>query len=82
MNSHIIKNVADSLSNQDVASKNDVDTNTYTIAGGVMSGDIKLNVGSDLVRSLGYNDLTTGKKVTLLLGSDTNMLSYSVANSG
>ena len=35
-----------------------------------MSGDIKLNVGSDLVRSLRCNDLTTGKKFTLLLGSD------------
>ena len=47
-----------------------------------MSGDIKLNVGSDLARSLGCNDLTAGKKCTLLLASDTNMLSYSVPNSG
>ena len=37
-----------------------------------MSGHIKLNVGSDLVRSLGYNDRTTGKEFTLLLGTDTN----------
>ena len=35
-----------------------------------MSGDIKLSVGSDLVRSLGCNDLSAGKKFTLLLGSD------------
>ena len=34
-----------------------------------MSGDIKLNVGSDLVRCLGCNDPTTGKKFTLLLRS-------------
>ena len=47
-----------------------------------MSGDIKLSVGSDLVRSLGCNDLGTGKKFTLLLGTDTNMLTYSVPNSG
>ena len=47
-----------------------------------MSGDIKLNVGSDLVRSLGCNDLSAGKKFTLLLGTDTNMLTYSVPNSG
>ena len=47
-----------------------------------MSGDIKLQVGSDLVRSLGSNDLSAGKKFTLLLGSDTNMLMYSVLNSG
>ena len=40
-----------------------------------MSGDIKLNVGSDLIRSLGCNNITTGKKFTLVLGTDTNMMS-------
>ena len=57
MNSHIIKNVADPLSNQAI-----------TTAGDVMSCDIQLNVGSDLARCLGCNDLTTGKTFTLLLG--------------
>ena len=52
MNSHIIKNVADSLSNQDVATKNYVNKNAITTDGGVVYGDIKLIVGSDLVRSL------------------------------
>ena len=67
MNSNIIKNILHSLSNQDVATKNYVDTNAFTTAGGVVSGDIKLSVGSDLVRSLGCNDLSAGKKFTLLL---------------
>ena len=35
-----------------------------------------------MVRSLGCNDLTVCKKFTIHLESDTNMLSYSVANSG
>ena len=47
-----------------------------------MSGDIRLNVSSDLVRSLECNDLSAGKKFTLLMGTDSNMLTYSVPNSG
>ena len=82
MNSNINKNVSDPLSNQDVAFQNYVDTNAFTTDGGVVSGDIKLNVGSDLVMSLGCNDLSACKKFTLLLGSNTNMLTYSVSNSG
>ena len=63
MNSHIIKNVAEPLSNQDVASKNYVDKNAITIDGGVVYGNIKLSVGSDLIRSQGCNDLTAGKSL-------------------
>ena len=74
--------MSDSVSNEDVTTKNYVETNAFTTAGGVVSGDIKWSVGSDLVKSLGCNDLSAGKKFTLLLGTDTNMLKYSVPNSG
>ena len=74
--------MANPLSIHDVATNNYVDRNAFTTAGGVVSGDIKWNVGSDLVRSLGCNDLSVGRKFTLLLGIDTNMLTYSVHNSG
>ena len=49
MNSHIIKNMANPLSNHDVATKNYVDKNAIITDVYV---DIKLNFGSDLVRSL------------------------------
>ena len=68
MNSNIIKKVCDLLSNQDVASKNYVDKSVITTAGGDVYGDIKLNVGSDLARSLGCNDLTACKKFTTSAG--------------
>ena len=45
------------MSNKDVATKNYVDIHAFTTAGVFVSGDIKLSVGSDLVRSLGCNDL-------------------------
>ena len=82
LNSNIIKNVSDQVSNQDVATNNYVDTHAFTTAGGVASGDVKLKFGSDLVRSLGCNDLSAGKKLTLLLGTDTNTLTYTLPNSG
>ena len=47
-----------------------------------MSGDIQLKIGSDLVGILGCNDLSAGKKFTLLLGTDINILTYSIPNSG
>ena len=77
MNSNIVKNMADPLSNQDFATKNYLDKNAITAIADVLPGDIKLNVDSDLVRNLESNDLTTGKKFTFLLETDTNMLSYS-----
>ena len=58
-----------------------MDTKRFNTAGGAVSSDIELNIGSDFVRSLGCNDATTGKKFTLLLRTDTNTLSYSLPDS-
>ena len=58
------------MSNQDVATNNYVDTNAFTTAGGIVSGDIKLSVGSDLVRSLGCKDLNAGKKFVYTAAGD------------
>ena len=52
MNRNTIKNESDPLTNQDIATNNYVDANAFTKTGGVVSGDIKLNIGSDLERSL------------------------------
>ena len=82
INSNMIKNVTDPLSNQDVATKNNVDKNAITTDGFVVYGDIKLSVGSGLVWSLEGKDLTAGKKFSLLLGTDINVLSYSLPDSG
>ena len=82
MNNNIIQNVADPLTNQDVASNNYIDINAFTTAGGVVSGEIKLNVGFDLIRCLWCNNISTGKIFILLLGTNTNMLAYTFHDSG
>ena len=69
MNSNIIKNLADPLSNQDVVTKNYIHTHAFSTAGGVVSGDVVLRIDSDLVRILGCDNLSAGKKFILMLGS-------------
>ena len=68
MNINIIKTVLDPLSNQDVATMNYVDTNAFTTACGFVSGDIKLSVGSDLMRSLECNDLGQARNLHFCWG--------------
>ena len=58
MNSNIIKNVADPLSNQDVVTKNYILAHAFSTAGGVVSGEVVLRIGSDLVRILGCDNLS------------------------
>ena len=77
MNSNITKKCGGSVVRTRCCNQELCRQNTITTAGGVVSGDINLNVDFDLVRNLECNDLTTDKKFTLLLVTDTNMLSYS-----
>ena len=65
---------------RDTLRKNYVDKNAITTAGGVVSCDILLKVGSDSVRRLGCSDLRKGNKFTLVLGTDANTLSFSIPN--
>ena len=68
MNSNIIKNVADPLSNQDFVTNNYIHAYAFSTAGGVVSGDVVLRIDSDLIRILGCDNLSAGKKFILMLG--------------
>ena len=43
-----------------------------------MSGDVVLRIDSDLVRILGCDNLSAGKKCIVMLGLYSNMLTYSI----
>ena len=45
--------MADPLSNEDVVPKNYIHAHVFSNAGGVVSGDVVLRIGSDLIRILG-----------------------------
>ena len=67
MNSNIIKNVTDPLSNQDVVTENYIHTHAFSTAGGVVSGDVVLWIGYDLIRILRCDNLSAGKKFILMV---------------
>ena len=56
------------MSNEDVTTKNYVDTNAFTTSGGTVSGEILINVDSGSTGFLGCLNLDKGKEFILLLG--------------
>ena len=66
------------MSNQDVVTKNYIHTHAFSTAGGIVSGDVVLRIGSELIRILGCDDLSAGEKFILMMGSYLNMLTYSI----
>ena len=70
--------MADPLSNQDVVTKNYIQKRAFSTAGVVVSGDVVLRIDSDLVRILGCDNLSAGKNLIIMLGSYSNMLTYSI----
>jgi hypothetical protein len=77
MGNRSIVGVADPVNAQDVSTKNYVDTKDalkVSKTGDTMTGNLTLNVGSDLLRTLGCSDLSGSKGFAILLGSLTNQL--------
>jgi hypothetical protein len=77
MGTRPIVGVADPVNAQDVATKNYADTKDalkVSKTGDTMTGNLTLNVGDDLSRTLGCSDLSGSKGFAILLGSLTNQL--------
>lgn len=77
MGGRSIIGVADPINAQDAATKNYTDNaNSLKVAkaGDTMTGNLSLNVGTDLLRTLGCSDLSASKGFSVLLGSVMNQI--------
>src|SRR6218665_1174580 len=76
-----ITNVGAPTISTDAATKGYADTidqDNLQLSGGTLTGDLRLNVGTDPLRLLGCTDLTSGKGFSIALGNVQNQLQFAV----